>query len=320
MAWNIAYSPSLSGGGTPDIFFDNFNYTVARSDPNSSALSQFQSGGWAGVKRLPTDTNSFGYIYTTTSISGFSGTYPGTGKACALEGLPNNSSDPSFKQTDYYLQIGNESTAVIGDLPANIWFQFWIYVNSSGSELSTFANRNKFIYQTTANYPATTGQEAYLVLPGSRGFEEIRTSGVPSSFPSNELFLAFQPPDADNTNSTEYPTNATKLYQNLDNTVKILPNQWWLVKIHADVSGTQGILEAWLCPQGGSWTKVCEWEGGVTSGFTWPTGSNTWRSGHRLLRIPTTENASPLSGGDGDNWKYIQDFAIASTESLLPIY
>lgn len=316
----------MAGSGTvntpvPDILFDDFDYTVARDDSNSTALPLFEAAGWGGVKRNPTDTNALGYIYTVSSIPGFAGSFPGSGaRALALEGRPNNSSDPSFKQTDYYLQFGDEGTAPIGTIPANVWFQFWIYLNSYGSELSTLANRNKFIYQTTDGYPATAGEEAYLVLPGSRGFEEVRTSGVPSSFPANEMFLAFQPPDADNTNSTEYPTNKTKLYQNLDNTVKILPNEWWLVKIHADVSGDQGLLEAWLQPEGGAFTKVMEWNGGVTSGFTWPTGSNVWRSGHRLLRMPTTENASPLSGGDGDNWKYLRDFAIATNESLLPVY
>ena len=96
------------------------------------------------------------------------------------------------------------------------------------------------------------------------------------------------------------------------------PNRWTLVKMHFNTTSTTGnSWEVWLRPYGGQWTKVSEWIGGRTPGFTWDIPSASV-GGHRVLRMPTTV------GGTGDQqydfWMYVDDFVIATDERDLPVY
>ena len=112
--------------------------------------------------------------------------------------------------------------------------------------------------------------------------------------------------------------NAEKLGQQ-DRSEWIKPNRWTLVKIHFNTTSTSGnSWEMWLRPQGEpNWTKVAEWIGGTTPNFTWtiPAGSE---GGHRILRMPTTVGG--VSREWYDAWLYMDDFAMANSESDLPVY
>ena len=247
-----------------------------------------------------------------------SGTWPTTsGRALCLEGrpsltaivFPGNTYD---RQTDYYLSVGNETQ---GNMPADAWVQFWIYVNSSGTQLSTFPNRNKFWYPQQAAPTATAGEYGYLLLPGADGLEFGNPLNPSVATPANEMFLALEGETANNTlNAGGQPW---RMYQNLSQTVKIKPNQWFLVKQHLKVSAPQGAWEAWIRPQGGAFTKVASFIGGVTPGFTWPIASQPFASGFHRFKFPTTENGNATRG---DNWKYLADLAIATSEANLPTY
>ena len=90
------------------------------------------------------------------------------------------------------------------------------------------------------------------------------------------------------------------------------PNRWTLVKMHFNTSATTGNpWEVWLRPMGGSWSKVSEWIGGRTRGFTWDIPAASV-GGHRVLRMPTTV--------DNNFWLYMDDYVIARTEAALPVY
>jgi len=96
------------------------------------------------------------------------------------------------------------------------------------------------------------------------------------------------------------------------------PNRWTLVKMHFNTTATSGnSWEVWLRPYGGCWTKVSEWIGGRTPGFTWNIPSASV-GGHRVLRMPTTVGTP--DGQSNNYWMYMDDFVIATTEQDLPTY
>lgn len=304
-------------GGSPDIFLDDFDYAVGRTDSAASKDAAFAAAGWGECKDEMQSAGANGWIYTTTSIEG-QANLPWAGRALAMEAQPVTEG----AQTDYYITYGAQSEPV-GTVPPEMWIRFgFIFQSDAGSgKESTIYNRIKFLYPSTStNHTAGAGEYGWLFMIGHRGYEDIRSSGVPGTFPTDEIFLACMTDTGadgtvggDNTNSADYPTNRFKLYQNLNNSVKILPNVPAVVTIHIDMSGEQGILEAWI-----DGTKVMEWIGGVTSGFTWTTPTGV-RGGWRMLNMPTTEPGANIAVGsaEGDNWKYIQRFQVASSEAFL---
>jgi hypothetical protein len=319
-------SASGGGGGDPGnpLFFDDFDYAVGRNDAQASAEDQFQLAGWNAAGLSNGTGEDHGYLYTVTSIDGFGGTFPGTSpRALAMESYPNNGDDTAFLQADYWLQFGSESTGSPGDVPADLWVQFWIYLQDHAPDhVSTYPNRNKFLYPVIDHYPGNDDPGegpitvAWLVVLGAQGYE--------ADFgPLNENYIGFQAFGASKHVTLEPTEN--RLHQNL-NSKRIAANEWTLVKLHIDISGEQGTFEAWIrAADEPSWTKISEWIGGVTSAgnFSWPTYPET-RAGHQMIRTPTTENANPGNNpardGDGDHTKYLKDFALDDTEADLPTY
>ena len=72
-------------------------------------------------------------------------------------------------------------------------------------------------------------------------------------------------------------------------------------------------------PLGGSWLKVVEWIDGVTPGFTWRINAASV-GGHRVIRMPSTIGRASETAQNYDAWIYMDDFAIARSESGLPVY
>jgi hypothetical protein len=305
------------------IFFDSFEYIVNR-DINDSG-ENFRSHGWYYVKSINTTEKSKGkgYLYTTERIPGYAGTFPGkdSKRVLAIEALPTSMGG----QTDFYLQYGS-TRGPINTIPADVWFQFWIYPNyyddpnDKEDQLSGFTNRNKFIYPCgvpsteTGDYPCKTYRQNWMVLLGS-------VSGSPSwtslGEPSSDLFVKAQ--QLDNVKySGGKPWNAYKIGQT-DLSEQIVANRWTLVKLHFDTSTTSGKWEAWLKPRGKKWIKVAEWIDGVTPNFSWKIPSESV-GGHRVFRMPTTVNSGKSGKGNYDSWIYLDDFVMAGSEEALPVY
>lgn len=289
------------------IFFDSFEYSVGRSnasDPTGLNNPFTSQGGWARVKAENITGSHHGYLYTVGQIPGYSGNFPGqnSNSVLAIESRPSSMGG----QTDFYLQFGDEN-APLNTLPGDVWFQFWIYSNRYGDQMSAYDGRFKFIYPCNGPYPCQQGQIKWLNTLG-------HTTGEPywSSQPNSELFVTTVDPY--NTAIAyhlapewdQYKIGQTSLEDN------IRPNRWTLVKIHYDTSTTSGTFEAWMKPLGGQWVKVAEWIDGQTPNFSWtiPAGSV---GGHRVFRMPSTIDGP-------DSWLYMDDFAIATTEASLPVY
>lgn len=314
-----------TGGGTPDILFDTFNYTLDRTQSGAgTAVSAFQNGpevgGWANVKSENggSPQSGSGWIYIVDEPTGFAGTLPNpAGRVLAVEARPPDIGG-GFYQTDFYLQFGNtDDPLTYGGVPADMWMQFWIYSPATGSEATDNTSRDKFVY---GNASISAGQEGGLMLfLGQEAYQTLHDAGWTTS--SSNFFVGARPgylsgPGTGANMSTYSAGDVDKLGFNLANK-PIRGDHWTLVKIHLNVSGSQGSLEMWLREQGeSSFTKVMEWIGGTTPNFTWNTSSND-RLGPSHFRMPTTVNAASTGYV---KYKYFQDFAIATSESLLPVY
>lgn len=294
-------------------FMDRFEYAVDRSDAGASAI--FRQAGWSAAKTQQS-ANANGYLYTTTSIPGYNGPFPGldSSRVLAIEARPGTLQG----QTDFYLQLGNGDLASFDDyIPGDVWFQFWIYPQNYGDQISRYGTRNKFLYACNAPYPCHS--HLWMMEQGASAYNPH--NGYPLGNPSTGGFL-WNVKDNDGASVINYtrggdPSSADSLGQN-DLSEWMRPNRWTLVKMHFNTTATTGnSWEMWLRPQGGVWTKASEWIGGRTPGFTWdiPSGSV---GGHRVLRMPTTVGAP--SSQWYDYWMYMDDFAMATTEQDLPVY
>jgi hypothetical protein len=287
------------------VFFDDFEYQVERDAVGDSFI--FLEHGWGWVK-TETDDGGAGYLYTVEGIDGFDGTFPGAGstRVLALEARPTMYPPPPdfpYSQTDFYLQYGVEN-GPLDTIPADVWIQFWIYVADTENQPSRFPTRNKFLYPSASvDPPYPSHDERWMFMNGSQGFEAEAAD-------PEDNFLCMRPPRA--LRSGTDPVDANKLGQNLD-LKQVLANDWYLIRIHVDISQPEGRWEAWIRAQNEpALTKIAEWIGGETPDFTWPLPPEE-RSGPRTLRIPTTVN-------EFDSWMYMDDFAIATGESALPTY
>jgi hypothetical protein len=309
-------SPQDSGDATIPAgvtHFDDFEYTLDRdsaSDPTGVNNAFVNQGGWSYVKAVNITGSHNGYLYTVDAIPGYSGSFPGNNstRVLAIEARPGSMGS----QTDFYLQYGGDS-ATTDTVPANVWFQFWIYPNyyddpaDINDQLSTYDGRFKFIYPCKSTYPCTEGNLNWLYTLGY-------TTGEPhwANEDQRELYMTTVDPFnlyIDYQLAPDY--NQFKLGQT-DVGENLTPNRWTLVKIHIDTSTTSGSYEAWLKPLGGSWVKVAEWIDGETPDFSWIIPAEDV-GGHRVLRMPTTID-------DVDSWLYLDDFAMAISEEDLPVY
>ena len=298
------------------LFFDDFEYTVERDTGGGEAF--LTEGGWGHFKDMRvSNPGAGGYLYTVTAIDGFSGAFPGatSSRVLCLESRAGTEApevNPGHTQTDFYLQYGDESSAVVGTLPGNLWVQFWIYQQSYGSQMSQYERSDKWLYPTRDGYPGSAGGSTNWLAAMGTASGETDGSAWTELGPGPDRFFRVRAEHADFTGASEYPTNRDKMGHNAAPSQYVHANQWTLVKIHIDISGEQGTFEVWLRPQGGTETKVTEWIGGGTTDFTWPIPANL-RDGHRLLRMPTTMN-------NYDSWTYLDDFALATGEDALPTY
>ncbi len=276
------------------LLYDDFEYNA------DNARSFVTTGPWTYVKaENTTETNNSndggrGWLTTVTSIPGFSGSFPTQGnRILKMAGLPGTTGN----QTDFYLT----GPAIPGD----VWFQFWIYVNRYGNEMSEWASRDKFIYPCAFDYPCRSQKWLFFL-----GYNSYPPNSV--NAPAGGAYLI----ERDNRVGSVYNGytrgNETKLGQHYVGT-RLRANMWQLVILHFDTTHTStgNAYEAWI-----DGIKVTEWIDGVTPGFSWTIPSP---GGHRVFRMPTTwpgANNNELY----DKWVYMDDFVVATAASDLPAF
>jgi hypothetical protein len=155
------------------LFFDGFEYDVPRDEQNARPAF-VTAGKWSGVKSENATGKGLGYLYTTNRIPGCNGPFPGRNsqRVLAIEARPKTFNN----QTDFYLQysgVRGEGDAI----PADVWFQFWIYPNyyddprDQEDQLSGFGGGFKFIYPSVDDLDTSTASgkyEAWLTPQGGK--------------------------------------------------------------------------------------------------------------------------------------------------------
>lgn len=275
------------------VFGDDFEHVVGRSDTTAPQL--FLQRGWTQVKTQQTASGAGGYFYTTTTVPGFTGTFPGGGsRVLAIEMLPQTFGG----QTDMYLGVN--------DIPGDVWFQYWIYITPQ----STFGCREKWFYVSgDGQYPSHSHK--WMLMTGACAYTSEQT--MPIGFPSVGQFLfALRNADGVSTifNGQGDPNARGNFGQS--NPTPIRHSRWVLVKHHIRTTSTTGNQwETWIREVGGAWLKVADWTGGVTPNVIWDIPA-AYVGGHRTLRFPTTV--------DYNKTFYLDNFVIARTERALPVY
>lgn len=289
------------------VILDDAEYDMPRTGGTDAP---FRAKGWNGAKTTGLGGNGAGgYIYTVTTIPGFTGTFPGGGsRVLALEARPTTSGG----QTDFYLQLGNENTP--DKIPSDVWIQFWVYPqdHAASGQASLHWNRNKFLYFARQTYPSHDHQ--YMVNATATSSNPLNLGHtIPSpgfyittSSADGGTTLNYTGPGADPHTANIIGPQTTDGY--------IPPNRWTLIKMHYTPAGS---WEMWTRTTTTPFVKVADWRNGV-GGLTW-TVPNT--SGHRMMRMPTTVgHASGDPTQAFDYWLYMDDFMITRTEASLRVY
>lgn len=318
--------PPIATPVSGTVFVDNFEYAVSRDV--AGAMEIFQSHGWNAVKTHQDNTtrHANGYIYTVDNIPGFSGNFPGrsSNRVLAIEARPFTLQG----QTDFYLQFG-AGAGPIGQIPANHWYQFWIYSQQYGEQQSKITH-GKILYPNRANsYPATTSNNGYVYLSTLEKNQDEGGCIADRSFGCDSGILSTNWNNQFGGINSGVRNQESVFGQNLSSESAVIPNQWTLVKIHVDISGTdpraapgQAVYEQWIRRQGSSqWIKTTEWIGGAQINGATVAMTPAFNDGLRTVRIPTTTGATTSAAGDWfDYWLYLDDFTIAGSEAALPVY
>jgi hypothetical protein len=324
-------APGGGGGGEPGdpLFFDDFNYVVDRTEAIASKSAKFQAAGWNGIKDVMTGGSPRGYIYTVDAIPGYGGSMPGSSsRVLCLEAQ----AETLGGQTDFYLSYGDVFASPRTTVPGDVWFQFWLYPNYSGSQLSEFGNHQKFLYM--ANYSPVGSDHMFMgslanytaglydsVAPGVAGDCYPVIADAISDWAS--IIKSDYAGEDGNFNHLGIGNTDGSVRSDVDpNTGYIARNRWTLVKMHFNTNNADvgNAFECWLRAYGrADFTKVAEFISGTTPDFSYPISSGfdaggraVGPGGHRGFRMPTT--------GFTDFWLYMADFAMASSESDLPTY
>ena len=313
VAGSIAGRKAVSGGssGNP-LLFDGFDYEVGKTEENTTAEPKFIAAGWAGCKRLPTNTGAYGYLYTVTqaemeATTGYTGPLPGSGSRCLKMEV-----DEDTPQTDFWLQLYTGAEDLI---PADVWFQFWLYSPNYGSETANLTGRQKFLYPSNNDYPSSSDKWLFVTTADSYAPYNAQPYG---SKTSGEVTAVLRDFNGSTVWYSPAADNNDKLGPNLVSAANgyCSGNEWTLWKIHFDTSTTSGKFELWMRPYGGEWRKTHEWIDGVTADLTFTV---TDPGGHRWLRMPSTFPGNAIPNVYGAQY-YMDDFAMAASESDLPTY
>lgn len=306
-------------------FYDDFNYQADETNIISNSNNPFVSvGGWHGLRTGDTGNNGGFGTMRTIARSAFesrtgSNIWPGGDSNYALR-----IQAPNDRGVDINLWLGDENSDP-NFIPADIWFQFWIYFNRYGTEADgEIYGRPKFLYPSIPGIYGTT-QVRWMTMFSVDAHSTICPNGAcapygnPSTAGGFWIDREFDASRIDKRYTALSPGggNDNKFGPNLvaDAAEGVHPfNEWRLMRIHYDTSTTDYKWEVWFRRYAEPWLKTHEWINGVTPNLVW-TGEP---GGHRALKMPTT--IGYVDGPATNFYAYVRDFAIATSMEDLPSY
>lgn len=287
------------------ILQDNFEYAVDRDTADKSAFTS--TGPWTAWKSRPLHPGAYGFTYTTTSISGFAGSFPGTNstRVLASEHLPGTY---EWGQSDTYLSFyatgeGNQP------IPATFYIQMWVYFQYYGDQLSSFQN-GKFFYPCGDD--VQTGTCATQHHDWLTQFRK-NYSGEPFELRTEEVGHTYIYMMTQGTAQMEGVGETTgNLGPNQSEATAILhPNTWYLLRFYYDFSTVNPVHRMWRrTANETSFTLISEYIDGTTEGLTWT--PYTTSGYYRLNFLEMNDEV--------DCWFYIDDFIMATSVDDLPTY
>ncbi|MBX7082140.1 MAG: hypothetical protein K1X88_23230 [Nannocystaceae bacterium] len=308
------------------LFFDDFEYDVGHDDAGKfEPGAPFVNAGWSwGKDAIEGGTGAGGWLYTADAIPGFEGAMPGVGSSrvlCVQSGAGSYAGviDGAWRQTDFYLQYGDPQEGSLETIPADVWFQQWIYIADTPDQPSLFpptTRAGKWIYPTRNAYPSTD-LEWLMSISGVLVDSETQSMGSSNEIDVGKKSLGFHFNLTDDDNDLylddrPYATGELGHSGAGDEHLQMLDvNHWWLMRMHVDHTGDVGVAQVSVRPYGGDWIDLVDTTS--SAAVQWHPISH---EGHRGLRFPTTINNYYQDPADmtteGDWWIYIDDFAIAA--------
>lgn len=321
-AANIAGADLVVTLSNNELFYDDFAYNVSRTDSNKSspATNPFETtGNWVAFKDEVTAVGAAAYLYTETDKSIVGNIVPNrAGTHFFIFESIGATKDPD-QQTDAFLELGDNN---IGDIPADVWFEYWVYAIDTGSYPGFDGNRFKFIYPNKEiNYPASaTGGVEWLVSMGNENSAN-GICGVTDIGATGGYYLFSVDSGSDATfDALDGSVNCASANHHMGHTeddgggepIKyIQPNQWTQVRIHIDTSGTTGIFQAWMRGLDEAYVLTHDWRDAVSphASFGWnPIDAN----GHRRFRLFTTVPGNVQPSAYQDCFIMLGDFCMAA--------
>jgi len=320
--------------------FDGQDYTVNKVD--SQAQAKFKAAGWAGGKICnnaegavyppssyycrptgnctePGECGGNIFFYTVTSTPGINRTIPGNGRALCIEGWEGTLNG----QSDAFLQYGVPSNSV-GHVPADVWFQFWILLETDPNWRFRSNSNIKFIY------PSKTGGGTcddiskcdWMWLLGNTSYiPDLVTSSNGTAYFTN--YTSHNPQMEYGTTGQCYGDDLRGKPGQVNTTYGPLPGEWYLIRLHANTSqaaitNNRQLIEAYARKYNDSTFTIIErWQQGQDyspapgGGCTFNYIINTSLGyGHNAFRLITT---MARYGSSYYNTRfYIKDFSMAA--------
>lgn len=300
---------------------DAFEYDAPRQGTGADIM-QAPAGPWTRVKanNMTGSPYACGYLYTTTTIPGYSGPFPGVNSNRVLcsehlpstldcdQGAPGACAGGRWLQSDTYFGYGASGSRA---LPADLWIQFWMYPQHHVSQPSRFY-RGKFLY--------ACGEDTFFSTCPNGGMDWL---GI---FKDDQSYATFF--ETAQTDGNLYYAITTAGHATYDDGINepavelghnqtagggvFLANTWYLVKMNYNMTNpTTPMFRMWVRTPGETqWTTYANYVGGTTNHLTWQAA---YPNGQYWMSILQMNDCY-------DMWMYFDDFVIADAETDLPTY
>lgn len=238
-----------------ETFTSDFNVAMGRTDSSASKTTAIQGIGFNGIQ-----DNSFGvyggYLYTTTSITGYTGDIPNnSGRVLVIESTAATDNG----QADIWVELG-DGDGLRDDFPADFWCDMWIMEADGANYAQLDMGRIKWLYPTwnkldpqtvtiTRSGTTATVNETGHQMYGSLG--GITISGANETEYNGISIICTNVVDENNWQYEVSGSPATPATGTITSSVKDYPtNPLWLFEYGLDAENPSSVCSATTTSEG----------------------------------------------------------------------